>query len=240
MIDLMYHLFQSCNKDVALTSSCTTADGTSIGPSSTIPMLLDGKAVEDHASTAAYFQDAAGATYADWEHASSYEIDPFVEILLNEFALGCSRESAPSLTWAATNRMAETNVTEGFAHAMAVCGQSTLTGNHSDEAPYTAVTCELMARAQNGAFTNFSAPIRRTFRAPASLLPSCVDVLAAIATDTMQLSITDACKAAILKETGEDTANFVVRTNGFAVITRGVGGGVKYLKARSKSETTGK
>lgn len=235
MVDLIYHLFQKCNKDGTMTGACQTTDGQVISPNSTIPMQLDGKAVEDHPDTAAYFT-GVGASFADLEASTDYEIDPFLETLLTEFSGDrCTRAAVPSLTWAKDNLMVDTNVTNDFAHAMALCGKSSLTGNNTgDEAPYTAVTCELMARAQNGAFTNFSTPIRETFKAPAQLLPSCIDILAAIVTDTIELSIDEECRAAILKETGESTKDFVVKTSGFAVITRGEDGGVKYLKAKKK------
>lgn len=235
MLDQIYHLFKVCHKDAAMTGTCQTTDGEAIGPNSTIPMQLDGKAVEDHADTAAYFT-GVGKTFADLETSTDYEIDPFLETLLTEFSGDrCTRAAAPALTWANENLMANANATMDFAHAMALCGKSSLTGNNTgDEAPYTAVVCELMARAQNGAFTNFSTSIRETFKAPAALLPSCIDILAAIVTDTIELSIAEECHAAILKVTGESTADFVVKTSGFAVITRGKDGGVKYLKAKKK------
>lgn len=235
MLDQIYHLFKACHKDATITGTCQTTDGEAIGPNSTIPMQLDGKAVEDHVDTAAYFTDV-GTTFADLEASTDYEIDPFLETLLTEFSGNrCTRAAVPSLTWSKKNLMVDTNVTTDFAHAMALCGKSNLTGdNTGDEAPYTAVVCELMARAQNGAFTNFSTPIRETFKAPAALLPSCIDILAAIVTDTIELTIAEECRAAILKETGESTADFVVKTSGFAVITRGEDGGVKYLKAKKK------
>lgn len=235
MVDLIYHLFQGCENQPALTGTCTSNDGKAISPTSSIPMELEGKAVEEHPDTASYFSDA-GTTFADFDESTDYEIDPFLEILLREFSKDrCTPTSAPSLRWAQTNSMAkDTNVTAGFAHAMAVCGDCPFTGDTNDEAPFTAVTCELMARAQNGAFTNFSTPIRETFRASPDLLPSCINVLAGIATKAVQLNITTECKSAILKETGENTADFVVKTNGFAVVTRGLDGGIKFLKATKK------
>ncbi|TYZ58380.1 hypothetical protein PybrP1_002000 [[Pythium] brassicae (nom. inval.)] len=235
MVDLAYHMFQGCSKNEsrpALTGTCSAGDGSAVSPSATIPMLLEGTAVEDHPSTAPYFA-GVGTTYADLEPSAKYEIDPFLETLLKEFYPSCSRATTPALHWAESVVMPDTNVTAGFAHAMAQCSKSTLTGtNTNDEAPFTAVTCELMARAQNGVFTNFSAPIRSKFQAPAHVLPSCIDVLAALVTDTMQLTVSAECKDAILQETGENTASFATKTNGFAVVTRGRGGGIKYLKAK--------
>lgn len=235
MLDLTYHMFQGCSKNEsrpALTGTCTTLDGSTISPSSTIPMLLEGKTVEEHPSTAAYFADV-GTTYAAMETGADYEVDPFLEILLKEFYPSCSRNATAALHWADRVVMPDTNVTEGFAHAMALCSKSTLSGNNThDEAPFTAVTCELMARAQNGVFTNFSTPIRNKFKAPGHVLPSCIDVLAALVTDTMQLEMSAECKEAIQQETGENTASFVTKTNGFAVVTRGLDGGIKYLKPK--------
>lgn len=237
MVDLAYHMFQGCSKNSsapALTGTCTTQDGAPVSPTSTIPMLLDGTPVEQHAATAAYFADV-GTTYADLEVSAKYEIDPFLETLLKEFYPSCSRTSTPALHWSERMVMADTNVTAGYAHAMAQCRNSTLTGDNAhDEAPFTAVTCELMARAQNGVFTNFSAPTRRQFQAPAAVLPNCVDLLAALVTETMRLDVSAECKAAVLQETGESTASFATTKNGFAVVTRGRGGGIKFLKAKKK------
>uniref|UniRef100_K3WBN0 Tyrosinase copper-binding domain-containing protein n=1 Tax=Globisporangium ultimum (strain ATCC 200006 / CBS 805.95 / DAOM BR144) TaxID=431595 RepID=K3WBN0_GLOUD len=233
MMDLIYHLFQGCENVSALTGSCTANYGDPvISPTATIPMQLEGKAVEDHEESAPYFA-GVGTTFADFDVTTDYEIDPFLEILLREFSHGrCTKEGAPSLRWTTTNLMEkDTNITEGFAHAMAVCGDCPFTGDTNDEAPFTAVTCELMARAQNGVFTNFSSPIRSTFKASPDLLPSCINVLAGIATKAVQLNITTECKNAILSETGESTADFVVKTKGFAVVTRGLDGGIKFLHA---------
>jgi hypothetical protein len=235
MTDAVYSIYQRCHRESGafVAESFKTADGGKLSSSSAIPMELDGKRVEDIPELAPYFQ-SVGSSFShvddirnitDGATGYEYELDDFLNTLMTEFDVGCSAKSGPdALRFAEVRELTPNrNASTWFVRAMATCAESTLEGK-TDEAPYTVVVCELMAKQQNGVFTNFSTTLRQTWNAPPTLLPTCANVLESIAQGKTRLKITGKCRKAFLKETSINTNEFYTNTTGFTLVSRGLDG----------------
>ncbi|KAJ0411576.1 hypothetical protein ATCC90586_004226 [Pythium insidiosum] len=240
MADMIYSIHQRCHPDnAAFLSESITAGELELTPNSVIPMMLDGQSVETHPKTAAFFR-STGDTFADFSSptgsppgaAYEYEVSGFLKAILDEFGLGCpARDPADGLRFAEERYMPpDRDASLGFVRAMATCADTVVTGE-TDEAPYTFVVCELMAKQQNGVFTNFSSTMRNAWHAPPAMLPTCVTVLTAVASGAIKIQVGDECRRAFLNETSVNTNEFSTTTRGFAVVTRGRDGKMERIAA---------
>lgn len=246
MSDAIYNIYQRCHRETGafVSSPFKAPSGDTFSSTSEIPMEIDGTSVRQIPELAPYFANA-GSTFADIDDIRNitdgssgydYELDDFLNTLMTEFNVGCKAKSGNDALRFAEDRelTPNRNASQWFVRAMSTCAKSTLTGSE-DEAPYTVVVCELMAKQQNGVFTNFSTTLRNSWSAPTSLLPTCVGVLESIADGSAQLVVTDECRQAFLTETSIDTNEFYTRSSGFTVVSRGLDGIVTRFNGSAES-----
>ncbi|GLD97014.1 hypothetical protein PINS_up005697 [Pythium insidiosum] len=240
MADMLYTIQQHCHSDnAAFLSDVLTVGGHEMTSTSVIPMRIEGQDVETHPRTAAFFQNT-GRTFADLSAptrvstgiAYDYELSGFLKAILEEFGVGCpAQKDTGGLRFAEDQYMPpDREASLGFVRAMATCADTVVTGE-TDEAPYTFVVCELMAKQQNGVFTNFSSTMRNAWQAPPTLLPTCVTVLQAVAAGVNKVQVSDECRRAFLNETSINTNDFSTKSRGFAVVTRGRDGKMERFAA---------
>lgn len=228
-LDLVYQVFQSFNKSVALTGSCSISKGTTITSKSAIPMTRNGVAVEDDSSLSSYFT-GVGSTFGDLNSQDvQYELDEFLQQLLTAFSIDSAAADTSLIAMSEDESSYEdADELEDLVEALASCSDSVVNGS-SVYPPYAFMTCELLSYLQNGVFTNFSSPVREFFGSAADDLPACIDALATEAAGEVALTWSSDCVDDVSSETSIDTDDFETLTSGFAVVTIGFDGGIVYM-----------
>ncbi|KAI9913250.1 hypothetical protein PsorP6_006583 [Peronosclerospora sorghi] len=233
-LDMMYQFVQSCNQSVALTGTCKGNGALPIAPDKTIPMKIDDTPVEAHADLGVFFQDV-GTTFKTMDaFAVEYELSAFLQHLLETFSLQCNPDtSAPgAITYDTTKRMSDEAVAiHTFVTDLAACDRTSEVIGTTTDTSSTFISCELLSSLMNGAFTNFSTPVRTFFGATQEDLPKCVGALAAVTSVEVTVKPSASCHMAMLKDTSINTkTDFNSLSRGFAIVTRGTQDGqVQYM-----------
>ncbi|KAG1713153.1 hypothetical protein DVH05_000876 [Phytophthora capsici] len=231
---MVYQFFQSCNQSITLTGSCQGKRDVKISPTTTIPMKLKDRIVEEHADLGGFFKGVGTIFKSMDTFAVEYEVSPFLQNMLKKFSLQCDTDK--SATGAITYATAKSTFEDAagintLVNDLAACDQTSKLKGTTTEAAAAFISCELLSSLMNGVFTNFCTPVRDFFGATQGDLPKCVGDLAAITTAEVTVTPSSTCQKVIYTDTSISTKNdFTSVTDGFAIVTRGVqDGNVRYM-----------